>query len=154
MHTSQSSYICICSQLVLTWFYFRHKFTATLRWLLLLLLLLLLLSPLLFFPPSVPSFLDISTLCGTSVTKPTSIFVFPKLLLLQFFPCPSLLPSFCMTHFLTSCFHLISFFLIDIFILVLCSKPLELYLHSFLKHADIILLSYFLSQKINSTCTI
>jgi hypothetical protein len=63
---------------------------------------------------------------------------------------PSFLPSFCMT----SCCNLITFFLIEIFILVLCSKPLELYLHSFLKHADIIILSYFLSQKTNITCVI
>jgi hypothetical protein len=61
----------------------------------------------------------------------------------------SFLPSFCMTHFLTSCLHLISYSLSDIFILVLCSKPLELYLHSFLQHADVTIFSCFLSQKIN-----
>ena len=56
-------------------------------------------------------------------------------------------PSFYMTHFLTSCCKLITFFLIENFILVLCSKPLELYFHSFLKHAVIITFSYFLSQR-------
>ena len=114
--------------------------------------LLLLLPPsLLSLPP--PKFsLDISTLCGLSVTKSTSIFVFPKLFLLPFFY--HVFPSFCMTHFLTSCCKFITFFLIENFILILCSKPLELYLHSFLKHAVIIIFSYFLSQKTNITCVI
>ena len=102
--------------------------------------LLLLLPPSLFSPPF-PFSLDIFTLCGLSVTKSTSIFVFPKLFLLPFF---TVFPSFCLTHFLTSCCKLITFFLIENFILVLCSKPLELYLHSFLKHAVIIIFSYFL----------
>ena len=39
------------------------------------------------------------------------------------------------------------------FYIVLCSKPLELYLHSFLKHTDIIFI-YFLSQKLNIACVI
>jgi len=63
-------------------------------------------------------------------------------------------PSFCMTHFLTSCCKLITFFLNENFVLVLCSKPLDLYLHSFLKHAVIIIFSNFLRQKTNITCVI
>jgi len=150
MQTSQSAYRCICSDMVLCqtqiycyplviyycyyyYCYCHHHFSLP--------------------PPPPPFFLDIPTLCSLSVTKSTSIFVFPKLFLLQFFPCPSFLPSFCITLFLTSCFYLILFFLIDTFILVLCSKPLELYLHSFLKHSDIVC-SYSLSQKKNITCVI
>ena len=152
MHTSQSAYKCICSELLLTWFYFRHKFTATLWWW----VIYYCYCHHHFSPP--PSThrpltisLNISTLCGLSVTQSTSIFVFPKLFLLPFF---TVFPSFCLTHFLTSCCKLITFFLIENFILVLCSKPLELYLHSFLKHAVIIIFSYFLSQKTNITCVI
>lgn len=144
MHTSHSAYRCIFSELLLTWFYFRNKFTATLWWPTTTTTTVLSPHPLHFKHFYFMWFVSDQAYINLCVPKalPPSIFTM------------SFLPSFSMTHFLASCCNLITFFQIEIFILALCSKPLELYLHSFLKHNDIIIFSYFLSQKTNITCVI
>ena len=140
MHTSQSAYRCISAELLLTWFYFRHRYYYYCY------CHLHFLSPPLLFR----HFYFMWFVSDQAYIK---IFVFPNLFLLPFLPCPSFLPSAWRISWPLVAV-LITFFLIEIFVLVLCSEPLELYLHSFLKHADIIIFSYFLSQKINIICVI